>query len=106
MNTYTLAQFIKNVENRKNMNYNDIVVIEFEEINFKKKNNEEELFEYTLNNKKYDVYIILNNNNKFVISVIVSGVEFEIGEVIKITQSPVKYIVNLDCDCKFYNNKK
>ena len=76
MNTYTLAQFIKNVENRKNMNYNDIVVIEFEELNFKKKNNEEELFEYTLNNKKYDVYIILNNNNKFVISVIVSGVEF------------------------------
>ena len=37
MKTYTLEQFIKNVENRNNMKRNDKVVITFDELNHKKK---------------------------------------------------------------------
>ena len=103
MKTYTLEQFIKNVENRKNMKRNDKVVITFDELNQKNKTKNEELFNYILDNKNYDVYVINNSNNSFIVSVIINNVEFEIGKVIENTKTPREYIVNLDCDCKFFN---
>lgn len=105
MKTYTLEQFIKNVENRKNMKRNDKVVITFDELSRKKKTKNEEVFNYVLNNKNYDVYVMNDTNNNFIVSVMVNNVEFEIGDVIEKTKSPREYIVNLNCDCKFFNMK-
>ncbi len=102
MKTYTLEQFIKNVENRKNMKRNDKVVITFDELNQKKKTKNEELFNYILDNKNYDLYVINSSDNSFIVSVIINNVEFEIGKLIEKTKTPREYIFNLDCDIYFY----
>ena len=102
MKTYTLEQFIKNVENRKNMKRNDKVVITFDELNQKKKTKNEELFNYILDNKNYDLYVINSSDNSFIVSVIINNVEFEIGQIIDKTTEPQTYIARLDCDVYFY----
>lgn len=103
METYTLEQFINNIESRKNMKRNDKVVIAFDELNKVKKTKNEETFNYALNNKNYDVYVMNSANNTFIVSVMVNNIEFEIGEVIEKTNTPQKYIINLDCACKFFD---
>ena len=103
METYTLEQFINNIESRKNMKRNDKVVIAFDELNKVKKTKNEEMFNYALNNKNYDVCVMNSANNTFIVSVMVNNIEFEIGEVIEKTNTPQKYIINLDCACKFFD---
>ena len=103
MKTYTLKQFINNIEIRKNMKRNDKVIIAFNELKQTKKTMYKNVFNYVVNNKNYDLYIISNiDNNNFIVSVIVNNVEFEIGTIIDKTNEPLTYIVNVDCDIYFY----
>lgn len=102
MEAYTLNQFIKNIESRKNMKRNEKVVIAFDELNQVKKTKNEETFNYALDNKNYDLYLTDNSDNNFIVSVIVNNFEFEIGTIIDKTNEPLTYIVNVDCDIYFY----
>ena len=101
MNTYTLDEFINNIEHRKNMKRNDTVVVPFNEFVFKYKKNNKEVFEYNYNDNTYLVFVT-ELQNMFYISVIINNIYFEIGQIIDKTTEPQTYIFNLDCDVYFY----
>lgn len=102
MNTYTLDKFINNIEYRKNMKRNDTVFVPFDELVFKYKKNNEEVFEYNYNDNTYLVFIT-EIQNIFCISIVINNIDFEIGQIVdKTTEPQTYYIARLDCDVYFY----